>query len=199
MPRVKERAPEWLIDIAEALAGQRLNEQGQLEPVSLERLIEARRRPVSNLAGDPYSRWRQWFFGQIQSRMSLAPASRLTEAAVPRRSAVNARLAQETRRFTTWLRAGRSIRPAEQITHQKSMKSRPLSSTVPMVLAIARPAIPGLSATAKRYSSLAWLMVLISLQGIASAEIVADSVADYAISQGQSELALRLLQQQLLS
>jgi WD40 repeat protein len=54
--RVDGRAPEWLAELAEALGGQRLNADGQLEPVGLDKLVglrarlSNRKRPVHPLS-----------------------------------------------------------------------------------------------------------------------------------------------------
>ncbi|HVV72592.1 MAG TPA: hypothetical protein VHI52_14015, partial [Verrucomicrobiae bacterium] len=55
------RAPNWLPDLAEAIAGRRLRDDGTGEPVPNERLQELRRNLTSEDGDDFYHRWAHWF------------------------------------------------------------------------------------------------------------------------------------------
>ena len=57
-------APAWLPDLAEALAGHRLRDDGSPEPVLAERLQALSSSLGSLPADDFYARWSQWFFVQ---------------------------------------------------------------------------------------------------------------------------------------
>jgi WD40 repeat protein len=57
-------APRWLPELAEALAGRRLRDDGAPEPVPTERW-EALEASLSSLEGDDfYARWARWFFAE---------------------------------------------------------------------------------------------------------------------------------------
>jgi hypothetical protein len=65
-------APGWLPDLAEAVAGRRLREDGAPEPVPPERW-PALATALGSLAGDDfYARWARWFFVE---RMTDKPAA----------------------------------------------------------------------------------------------------------------------------
>ncbi|HXG46078.1 MAG TPA: hypothetical protein VNO52_00505, partial [Methylomirabilota bacterium] len=61
-------APAWLPELAEALAGQRLDEQDVSQPVSIEALLQLRQRLTGGPAGDYYERWAHWFFADPATR-----------------------------------------------------------------------------------------------------------------------------------
>jgi WD40 repeat protein/tRNA A-37 threonylcarbamoyl transferase component Bud32 len=57
-------APEWLSELAEALAGERLTETGQLELVGMDKVLEIREKLAqSKLPKDSFTRWLEWFMG----------------------------------------------------------------------------------------------------------------------------------------
>jgi WD40 repeat protein/serine/threonine protein kinase len=73
--------PSWLPELAEALAGQRFNQQGRLEPVLPVELWAAQEK-MSTGAQRPdngFSRWAKWFLSPPNSRTVL-PSSPLTLA-----------------------------------------------------------------------------------------------------------------------
>jgi hypothetical protein len=74
------RCPDWLLRLAEALSGNRLNEQGILEPTSLERAetIAQIRRQLENQPdnGDGVA-WGRWVLAD-RSRRTISPFSSLT-------------------------------------------------------------------------------------------------------------------------
>jgi WD40 repeat protein len=55
-------APQWLPDLAEALGGRRLKNDGTLEPVSPERLVSLTKSVSAGATDDLYVRWATWFF-----------------------------------------------------------------------------------------------------------------------------------------
>ena len=66
-------APEWLPELAEAIAGEKLRPDGIVEPVSPGAFIALRRR-LENIAGDDfYSRWVRWFLADRKKRESYPP------------------------------------------------------------------------------------------------------------------------------
>lgn len=66
-------APVWLADLAEAVAGTRLGNQGTVEPVAIHRLSELRAALTSAPASDYYARWARWFL--LDRREPEPPAS----------------------------------------------------------------------------------------------------------------------------
>ncbi len=52
----------WLADLAEALAGRRINAQRETEPVSPDTLQKLRQELSAQTGGDFYARWARWFF-----------------------------------------------------------------------------------------------------------------------------------------
>ncbi len=62
VPDIRDDAPAWLAELAEAIGGKRLNDFGELEPVPLSRLQEIRRRILStDASGGFHDRWARWF------------------------------------------------------------------------------------------------------------------------------------------
>jgi WD40 repeat protein len=72
--------PEWLPDLAEAVVGHRLNEEGSLEVVPVSKLLEMKRRFDSDPSADAYSRWARWFFADRSTR-TISPESSVTVTA----------------------------------------------------------------------------------------------------------------------
>ncbi len=69
-------APEWLADLAEALAGRRINERGLVETVDVDLL--AFRRRLQQLEGDdPWSKIGRWLAADARTR-TISPYSSLT-------------------------------------------------------------------------------------------------------------------------
>jgi WD40 repeat protein len=65
-------APVWLPELAEALAGRRLRDDGTLEPVPAERWLALNKSLAANSANDFYGRWARWF---LVERMKDKPAA----------------------------------------------------------------------------------------------------------------------------
>jgi WD40 repeat protein len=65
-------APAWLPDLAEALAGRRLCDDGTLEQVPAERCLSLTRLLASSTADDFYGRWAKWF---LVERMKDKPTA----------------------------------------------------------------------------------------------------------------------------
>jgi WD40 repeat protein len=70
-------APVWLADLAEALAGQRINAEGGIEPVAAERLVDIKRTATSGDSTNPFTQWARWFFAESATR-TLSPSSLFT-------------------------------------------------------------------------------------------------------------------------
>ncbi len=59
----------WLADLAEALAGRRLNARRDAQPVSPQELLALKERLSAGAETDFYSRWTRWFFvDRLQER-----------------------------------------------------------------------------------------------------------------------------------
>jgi len=68
--------PQWVPDLAEALAGQRLNEKGQLVPAT--KNVPKLRKELLALTGDDFwSRLGRWFFRRGPDR-TITPDSTIT-------------------------------------------------------------------------------------------------------------------------
>jgi len=70
---VNEVAPLWLMELAEALGGQRMNDEGKLETVPIDKVLEIRATQNNSRDTDVFSRWARWFFADPSTR----PASPL--------------------------------------------------------------------------------------------------------------------------
>jgi WD40 repeat protein/serine/threonine protein kinase len=66
-----------LADLAEAVIGQRLGEDGTLEPVSSARLVELRRQLSGQPATNAFTRWLAWFLADRSTR-TISPNSLMT-------------------------------------------------------------------------------------------------------------------------
>jgi len=64
--------PAWLPELAEALAGRRLRDDGALEQVPVERCLTLTKSLAANTADDFYGRWARWF---LVERMKDKPAA----------------------------------------------------------------------------------------------------------------------------
>src|SRR5262249_36531096 len=77
--------PQWLPELAEALAGERLNQQGKMEPVQPAELWVPQQRMASSVSTDLsprsefYNRWTRWFLAE-PNRRPVLPSSPLTLA-----------------------------------------------------------------------------------------------------------------------
>jgi WD40 repeat protein len=69
--------PDWLPALAEAVAGQYINEKEVAEVVSVEDLYRLRQTLSANTASDYYGRWARWFFADSATR-TISPSSDVT-------------------------------------------------------------------------------------------------------------------------
>jgi WD40 repeat protein len=70
-------APDWLPALAEAVAGQHIDEQEVSEVLSVEVLYRLRQTLSANTASDYYGRWASWFFADSATR-AISPSSDVT-------------------------------------------------------------------------------------------------------------------------
>ena len=70
-------APDWLPALAEAVAGQRMNDKDVAEVVPVEALYRLRQALSANTASDYYGRWARWFFSDSATR-TISPSSNVT-------------------------------------------------------------------------------------------------------------------------
>jgi len=69
--------PDWLPALAEAVAGQHIDEQDVGEVLSVEVLYRLRQTLSANTASDYYGRWARWFFADSATR-TISPSSDVT-------------------------------------------------------------------------------------------------------------------------
>ena len=69
--------PDWLPALAEAVAGQHINEKEVAEVLSVEVLYRLRQTLSANTASDYYGRWARWFFADSATR-TISPSSDVT-------------------------------------------------------------------------------------------------------------------------
>jgi WD40 repeat protein/predicted Ser/Thr protein kinase len=62
--QVSDPAPQWLLDLAEALGGERLNQQGKLEEASVDAVVDIRSEHSNARGEDVFSHWARWYFAQ---------------------------------------------------------------------------------------------------------------------------------------
>jgi hypothetical protein len=79
VPQTPLPIPPWLAELAEAIAGGRFDDRGNLETVPLTSLAEIKVQVESNSPTNVYTRWGQWFFAD-RKRRNISPASLLTMA-----------------------------------------------------------------------------------------------------------------------
>jgi hypothetical protein len=70
-------ASGWLAELAEAVAGQRLNERRLSEPVAAGQLLRLQQELERRDASDPYVRWAHWFLRDPQVR-TISPSASVT-------------------------------------------------------------------------------------------------------------------------
>ena len=71
--------PMWLLDLAEAVAGQRQDETGAMATVPIERLLDPRQRLAAGTNTDFYAVWGRWFFADRGTRtLSAFSTNRVT-------------------------------------------------------------------------------------------------------------------------
>jgi hypothetical protein len=68
--------PDWLPKLAEAVAGERMDREGQSHSVSVEDLHQLRRERTASQGTRCYERWARWFFegGATRSDVPMAHA-----------------------------------------------------------------------------------------------------------------------------
>ena len=74
--------PDWLLQLAEVISGERLNKQGILEPTTLNRgeiLNQLRQRLNQESNDDGWVRWGRWFLADPATR-TISPSSKQTVA-----------------------------------------------------------------------------------------------------------------------
>jgi len=76
-PTFPSPIPGWLPRLAEAVAGQRLNDRGILEFVSGADFLKLRQELAVNKSGDRVTQWVQWFFADRATR-TISPFSSIT-------------------------------------------------------------------------------------------------------------------------
>lgn len=70
-------APGWLADLAEAVAGQRLDASGKLENTSPRKFFQLRASMDHSQSGEFYARWATWFLQDADKR-TISPQARLS-------------------------------------------------------------------------------------------------------------------------
>ena len=76
-PRVPVPLPEWVLSLAEAIAGQQLDERGVARPVPPAQLLALKRQIAESTAGDFWTRCAKWIFANPATR-TISPASPVT-------------------------------------------------------------------------------------------------------------------------
>jgi len=69
--------PDWLPALGEAVAGERLNARGVIEPVEFGKVLKLKEELSALMGSDFYSRWASWFWADPLSR-TVSPSSHLT-------------------------------------------------------------------------------------------------------------------------
>jgi len=70
VPFVRGKCPAWLLELAEVMAGQRLNPQSVLKPTKLDFLqtVEDSRSRLRQAQKDDLTQWAQWFLAEPSER-----------------------------------------------------------------------------------------------------------------------------------
>lgn len=107
-------APHWLPDLAEAVGGQRLGENGMLQPVPPARFFELRREMRARPGSDFYDGWAKWLLADRATRR-ISPGSQMTYGEFIRR-----KIDRNTRRDlreTLWLSPRNALAHARLAEH----------------------------------------------------------------------------------
>jgi serine/threonine protein kinase len=72
-------APQWLLDLVEAVGGKRINQLGVPESDPGVELMRLKRQVAERPSADYYSRWARWFFADRAAR-TISPNSSITVA-----------------------------------------------------------------------------------------------------------------------
>jgi WD40 repeat protein len=71
-PGAASPTPEWLASLAEAIAGQRLDDSGSYQSVPLDRLVELRTQSAASGETGDDAIWAKWFFADRANRSPFA-------------------------------------------------------------------------------------------------------------------------------
>ncbi len=104
------RAPKWLPELAEAIAGVRIAEDGKVQRASLEMLFDLRESFRGAASEDFYSRWAEWFL-RVEAGRTISPGS-----AIPT-SQFAARLLSD--RSLTGLKQSIALNPTNAVAHAR--------------------------------------------------------------------------------
>src|SRR5262249_7549321 len=74
VPSVTGPAPVWLAELAEAIAGQRINADGISEVAPVEELLRLKEQISQRAETDYFTRWAKWFFADRDTR-TISPSS----------------------------------------------------------------------------------------------------------------------------
>jgi WD40 repeat protein len=77
IPPATLSVPDWLPELAEAVAGKRINDAGITEMVPADMILEYRRLLRKSSSPDIYDRWAHWFFADRMTR-TISPSCRIT-------------------------------------------------------------------------------------------------------------------------
>jgi len=77
LPVAPPPVPEWLPQLAEGIAGRRLNEEGSFGAVPTEEWLALRKTLLESSATDRYTRWAKWLLGEKTTR-TISPFSDIT-------------------------------------------------------------------------------------------------------------------------
>jgi hypothetical protein len=77
VPLLPPAVPPWLADVAEAVAGQRLDARNASQPVPFAELHRLRQNLARDSEGDEAARWAMWFFAESATRR-ISPGATLT-------------------------------------------------------------------------------------------------------------------------
>lgn len=70
-------APEWLPELAEAIAGMRIAEDGKVQRTSLEMIFDLRESFSAATPGNFYDSWAEWFL-RVKSERAISPGSTIS-------------------------------------------------------------------------------------------------------------------------
>ena len=60
--------PEWFLSLIESLVGQRISEEGLVQPIAVGELWAVKRTIQNSTAEDFYTHWAKWFFADRATR-----------------------------------------------------------------------------------------------------------------------------------
>jgi WD40 repeat protein/tetratricopeptide (TPR) repeat protein len=77
VPMIPSRIPDWLPELAEAVAGQRIDEEGISTVVPVDRLFQLKQTLTQHDSQDYYKVWARWFFADSATR-TISPLCPVT-------------------------------------------------------------------------------------------------------------------------